>query len=46
MIARLVAFDTTSVKSNLDLIEDVAGYLRDRGAAVICGPGAIAQAHQ
>jgi len=34
MIARLVAFDTTSSKSNMALIEDVAGYLRGHGAAV------------
>ena len=30
-IARLVAHDTTSRKSNLNLIEDVEGYLRDQG---------------
>ena len=34
MIARLVAFDTVSVKSNLALIEDVADYLRGHGATV------------
>ena len=26
-LARLVAFDTTSSKSNLNMIEDVAGHL-------------------
>ncbi len=31
MIRRLVAFDTTSAKSNLALIEFVAGYLSDLG---------------
>lgn len=30
-ISRLVAFDTTSSKSNLALIEDVEGYLHDLG---------------
>ncbi len=31
MIARLVGFDTTSRLSNLDLIHDVAGYLKEHG---------------
>lgn len=31
-LARLVAFDTTSSKSNLALIDDVEAYLRDHGA--------------
>ncbi|MDX1711650.1 MAG: acetylornithine deacetylase [Rhodovibrionaceae bacterium] len=31
MIERLVAFDTTSRNSNLELIEDVAGYLQGLG---------------
>lgn len=34
MIERLVAFDTTSHRSNLELIDDVAGWLEARGAAV------------
>ena len=34
MIERLVAFDTTSHRSNLELINDVAGWLEARGAAV------------
>ncbi len=34
MITRLVAFDTISAKSNLALIEDVAGFLRGHGATV------------
>ncbi len=33
-LARLVGFDTTSAKTNLPLIEDVAGYLEDLGASV------------
>ena len=33
-LARLVAFDTTSSKSNLSMIEDVAGHLDDTGAFV------------
>jgi acetylornithine deacetylase len=33
-LARLVGFDTTSAKTNLPLIEDVAGYLDDLGASV------------
>ena len=33
-LARLVEFDTTSYKSNLNLIEDVAGHLDDSGASV------------
>ncbi len=33
-LARLVGFDTTSVNSNLPLIEDVAGHLDDLGASV------------
>jgi len=32
-ISRLVAYDTTSSKSNLDLIEDVEGYLHGLGVA-------------
>ena len=31
MLARLVAFDTTSVRSNLELIDFVAAYLADHG---------------
>jgi acetylornithine deacetylase len=31
IIERLIAFDTTSRNSNLELIEDIAGYLRDLG---------------
>ncbi|MFN0023422.1 MAG: acetylornithine deacetylase [Parvularculaceae bacterium] len=31
-LARLVAFDTTSSKSNLALIDDVEAYLKDHGA--------------
>lgn len=31
-LSRLVAFDTTSSKSNLALIDDVEAYLRDQGA--------------
>lgn len=31
-LARLVAFDTTSSKSNLALIDDVEAYLKDQGA--------------
>ena len=31
MIARLIAFDTTSRNSNLDLIHDVRDYLKDLG---------------
>ncbi len=31
-LARLVAFDTTSSKSNLALVDDVEAYLRDLGA--------------
>jgi len=33
-LARLVGFDTTSAKTNLPLIEDVAGHLDDLGASV------------
>ncbi len=33
-LARLVGFDSTSAKSNLPLIEDVAGHLDDVGASV------------
>ena len=33
MLRRLVAFDTTSSKSNLALIEDVQGYLASHGVA-------------
>lgn len=33
MLARLVAFDTTSRNSNLELIHFVAGYLADHGIA-------------
>ena len=33
-LARLVSFDTTSAKTNLPLIEDVAGHLDDLGASV------------
>ena len=33
MLRRLVAFDTTSRNSNLDLIRDVAAYLEDLGVA-------------
>ena len=33
-LARLVGFDTTSAKTNLPLIEDVAGHLDDLGAMV------------
>ena len=31
MIERLIAFDTTSRNSNLDLIHDVRDYLKDLG---------------
>ncbi|MCP4329856.1 MAG: acetylornithine deacetylase [Alphaproteobacteria bacterium] len=34
LIERLVGFDTTSSKSNLALIDEVADYLRDHGARV------------
>ena len=40
MLKRLVAFDTTSRNSNLDLIEDIQGYLSEFGVASTLVPNA------
>ena len=40
ILERLVAFDTESSRSNLDLIDYVEGYLRERGVASIRIPNA------
>lgn len=40
MLARLVAFDTTSSKSNMALIDDVRGYLAGHGVASHLVPNA------
>lgn len=40
MLARLVAFPTVSARSNLDLVDFVAGYLKDQGAEVRLVPDA------
>ena len=40
MLQRLVAFDTTSRNSNLDLIEDIQGYLSEFGVASTLVPNA------
>ncbi len=40
LLARLVAFDTESTKSNLDLIAFVEAYLRDLGLAPVRAPNA------
>ena len=43
MLKRLVAFDTTSRNSNLDLITYIQGYLDELGvASTLVPPGSIA----
>ncbi len=41
MTERLVAFDTESAKSNLDLIADVETYLREQGVSFVRIPNAV-----